>query len=277
MERCSVACHSQFFWLIWQRMKNTNITKKNGAGNLQNLIQAASDYIHSSRKKSSKKDKIIKLGELELTEYELLHNMVVLGNQKDAGRSVIVPLLRQICHYYNDQKMEKWGGMIVSENPQVLESLIHLLYSVGRNPLEDLIFLEPGQYPVIQLQDPDTGRFWLLSGCGSSSEVGLLTKDYKLPNGKDVPVDLFSSPEKLKNYEPGLRELTMKVVRPLRYVGWREDGDKLIPAASTYSHIRVSPPQSLRYISTEYLPNGITIQHAGQGKPPMAVLGILGV
>jgi len=242
-----------------------------------------------------RKERIIKLGSMEFAERDLFTNILItgaIGSGKTS--SVIYPILRQICEMYNeitdDEKHpnQKWGGLVLDVKGEFYETLIYFLHKSGRNVLYDLILIRPdADYPVVKLQDPDTGYFWYICAAGGSEgrEIDLLTKGYKLADGSKIPSTLFTGTvEDRAEHEEYLKSLVMDVKMPLCYVGWRVDGSRLVrvdyttePGELIYlldekgQKMRCDPPKRLKYVGMEHINNGIRYNICSPHLPPAEV------
>lgn len=242
-----------------------------------------------------RKDRVLKLGSMEFSEKDLFTNILItgaIGSGKTS--SVIYPILRQICNTYNDVQEDlndpnqKWGGLVLDVKGEFYETLIYFLHKSGRNVLYDLILIRPdADYPVVKMQDPDTGYLWFICAAGGSEgrEIDLLTANYFLADGNRIPSTLFTGTvEDRQPHEEYLRGLTMDVKRPLYYVGWRDEGGKQVRVDHTMesgeiayvlddngNKIKVDPPKRLRFVNVEHVNNGIRYNICSPHLPPAEV------
>lgn len=258
------------------------------------LVKAKELFIPDAETKR-RKDRVIRLGSMEFSEQDLFTNILITGSiGSGKTSSVIYPILRQVCNSYNDVQEDpndpnqKWGGLVLDVKGEFYETLIYFLHKSGRNVLYDLILIRPdADYPVVKLQDPDTGYFWFICAAGGSQarEIDLLTSNYTLADGNKIPSTIFTGTvEERQPHEEHLRNLTMEVKRPLCYVGWREEGGKLVRVSHTLesgeivyvldaegNKIKSDPPKRLRYANVEHVNNGIRYNICSPHLPPAEV------
>lgn len=242
-----------------------------------------------------RKDRIIKLGTMTFSESDLFTNILItgaIGSGKTS--SVIYPILRQVCNLYNNTQEDsadpnqKWGGLVLDVKGEFYETLIYFLHKSGRNVLYDLILIRPdADYPIVKLQDPDTGYYWFIcaAGGGEAREIDLLTEGYTLADGNKIPSTIFTgTAEDRAPHEPHLKELVMDVKRSLSFIGWREEGGKMVRVQHTDEpgeihymldangdKIRVDPPKRLKYVNVEHVNNGIRYNICSPHLPPAEV------
>lgn len=242
-----------------------------------------------------RRDRFIKLGVMEFSERDLFTNILItgaIGSGKTS--SVIYPILRQVCQLYNNTQEDpndpnqKWGGLVLDVKGEFYETLIYFLHKSGRNVLYDLILIRPdADYPIVKLQDPDTGYYWFIcaAGGGEAREIDLLTAGYTLADGSKIPSTLFTgTAEDRAEHEEHLQNLVMEVKRPLSYVGWREEGGKQVrvqytdePGEVHYmldengQKIKVDTPKRLKYVAVEHVNNGIRYNICSPHLPPAEV------
>jgi hypothetical protein len=259
------------------------------------LLLKARELLVPDADTKRRKDRILKLGSMEFSEKDLFTNILItgaIGSGKTS--SVIYPILRQICNTYNDVQEDpndpnqKWGGLVLDVKGEFYETLIYFLHKSGRNVLYDLILIRPdADYPVVKMQDPDTGYFWFICAAGGSEgrEIDLLTANYFLADGSRIPSTLFTGTvEDRQPHEEYLRGLTMEVKRPLCYVGWRDEGGKLVRVDHTLesgeivyvldsngNKVKADPPKRLRYVNVEHVNNGIRYNICSPHLPPAEV------
>jgi hypothetical protein len=221
---------------------------------------------------------VVKLGTMTFTETDLFTNLLITGTiGSGKTSSVIYPVLRQLCMYYNEEgdgPRQKWGGLVLDVKGEFYETLIYFLYLSGRDVLRDLVIIRPdADYPMVKFLDVDNGNyFWITAAGGAEArEIDLLTNGYTLPDGSPISSNLFTGDEDFREpHEEALRNIIFEVKQELKFLGWRYSNGTLVRVQKTNpdrsevyrksesnAEIRVPIPKRLQYIGVEHVNNGL--------------------
>lgn len=259
------------------------------------FIAKAKELFIPSPEVKQRKERYLRLGTMTFAEKDLFTNVLTTGAIGSGKTSaVIYPALRQICNMYNDETLDskhphqKWGGLVLDVKGEFYETLIYFLHRSGRNVLYDIILIRPdADYPIVKLQDPDTGYYWYITAAGGSEarEIDYVVEGSFMADGSKIPSTVFTETAEIRaKYEDHLKSLVFEVTKPLYFVGWREEGGKQVrvnytdEAAKIHyaldskgQKIKVDTPKRLKYVLVDHVNNGIRYNICSPHLPPAEV------
>jgi len=251
---------------------------------------------------TSNKEEIFDICGMKFPVNHLYTNVLITGTIGTGKTSTaIFPILEQMFLTYTnentrDPKLKedpflKLGGISLDVKGEFYQAVLFFANLAKRNVLEDIQIIRPNIWiPVVKFMDIPTKRYFYLSALETSfgSECKQLI-DGQGPNfAHDIPTDVFSyNAARRKPYEDKLKSIDFGVAGlNLRYVGWRQDGSRLVRVLNTpgyeqleyatgprggSSRVYEAPPTQLRYVAVEGVDNMLRYNLVNPDLPPSEV------
>ena len=248
------------------------------------------------------KDMAIYLGGRRLTLDALYTNILVFGGIGTGKTTAVAyPFLDQVSAKYNSEdstaKDAKWGGLIEDVKGNFHEQLIYILEKNNRDVLKDLVVIRPdNDYYMLEFEDIKTKNRFMVSCMGGVSKQecdsvlgkaspveNLVQKDDNgilslvLPNGQMEPLSsfLFNDINGAKFKNPAIASALSRLEfnvdgLSVRWLGWREQGNKLRALSHTHKRQEVfkatsdgkpilkDKPTTVRIAGVHCLNNGLS-------------------
>lgn len=237
----------------------------------------------------------LNFGPVRATETDLFTSVLTLGATGSGKTSrILLPALEDLINTYNveDPKIgskdpfQKLGGFVLEVKGKFFETIVYLVHNAGRNSSTDVrVIRGNSSLPIVELVD-EAGRKFFLNGqpCSSGSEVSIFYRGIKLKSGGSIESTLFKKirEQDRKEIEPELKRITLPVFedtkldeqgaviapgknpRDIRFLGWRWRQGKLHRVSHTHTRDKpvytgeiITPPQTLRYVRTLFVNNGL--------------------